>query len=133
MFVDRERLAELRALDAVGRLRPRVNAYLAVSFSDEKFGDWYLDHQPRHAYSRHLRLAGVKLFLDHEWGTAFHWDQAELDRYALTAHRNGWQVAAHAVSAEAHDQFLTSAARAQAAFSLRLSLSTPRTAPSRRT
>ena len=115
-FVDQERLEDLRALDAAGRLRLRVNAYLAVNFEDEKFGDWFLRFEPRHAYSPQLRLAGIKLFLDHDWGTKFHWDQVELDEYVQTAHRNGWQVAAHTVSAEAHDQILTAVARAQAAY-----------------
>jgi predicted amidohydrolase YtcJ len=115
MFVDQPRLEELRALDAAGRLRLRVNAYLPVNFGDEKFGYWFLGFEPRHAYSPHLRLAGIKLFLDHDWGTRFHWDQAELDEYVQTAHRNGWQVAAHAISAVALDQYLTALARAQAA------------------
>jgi predicted amidohydrolase YtcJ len=114
-FVDQERLEALRALDAAGRLRLRVNAYLPVNFDNQKFGHWFLEFEPRHAYSPHLRLAGIKLFLDHDWGTRFHWDQAELDDYVQVAHRNGWQVSAHAISAEAHDQYLTAVARAQAA------------------
>ena len=114
-FVNQERLEELRALDAAGRLRLRVNAYLPVNFEDEKFGHWFRGFEPRHAYSPHLRLGGIKLFLDHDWGTRFHWDQAELDEYVLSAHRLGWQVSAHTVSAEAHDQYLTAVARAQAA------------------
>lgn len=114
-FVNRQRLADLRALDEAGRLRLRVNAYLPVNFEDDKFGEWFLEFEPRHAYSPHLRLAGIKLFLDHDWGTRFHWEQAELDRYVLSAHREGWQVTAHTVSAEAHDQYLTAVARAQAA------------------
>jgi predicted amidohydrolase YtcJ len=116
LFVNRERLEELRELDAAGRLRLRVNAYLPVNFEDDKFGHWFLGFEPRHAYSPHLRLAGIKLFLDHDWGTKFHWDQAELDEYVLSAHRNGWQVAAHTISAEALDQYLTAVARAQAAY-----------------
>ena len=116
MFVDRQRLEDLRALDAAGRLRLRVNAYLAINFDSEKFGYWFLGFEPRHAYSPHLRLAGIKLFLDHDWGTKFHWDQAELDQYVQTAHRNGWQVAAHVISAQALDQYLTAVARAQAAY-----------------
>jgi hypothetical protein len=114
-FVDRRRLEVLRALDSHGQLRLRVNAYLPVNFQDDKFGNWYLEFQPRQAYSPHLRLAGIKLFLDHDWGTRFHWDQAELNEYVLTAHRNGWQVSAHTVSAEAHDQYLTAVAEALAA------------------
>jgi predicted amidohydrolase YtcJ len=113
-FVDRERLGELRALDEAGRLRLRVNAYLAVNFEDEKLGPWYLGFEPRHTYSPRLRLAGIKLFVDHDWGTTFHWDQPALDEYVRTAHDNGWQVSAHTVSAEAHDQVLTAVARALA-------------------
>lgn len=114
-FVNSERLEELRALDAAGRLRLRVNAYLPVNFEDDKFGHWFRAFEPRHAYSPRLRLGGIKLFLDHDWGTEFHWEQDELDEYVLSAHRLGWQVSAHAISAEAHDQYLMAVARAQAA------------------
>lgn len=113
LFVDKGWLDTLRVLDTAGELRLRVNAYLPVNFEDRKFGYWFLAYEPHHAYSPHLRLAGVKLFLDHDWGTRFHWDQTTLDDYVFTAHRNGWQVAAHTVSAEAEDQFLTAVARAQ--------------------
>jgi len=115
-FVDQRRLEVLRALDTHGQLRLRVNAYLPVNFEDDKFGNWYLEFQPRQAYSPHLRLAGIKLFVDHDWGTRFHWNQAELNEYVLTAHRNGWQVSAHTVSAQAHEQYLTAVAEALAAF-----------------
>jgi predicted amidohydrolase YtcJ len=113
-FVDQRRLADLQARDAAGQLRLRVNANLPVNFGDEKFGPWFLDYEPRHRYSPHLRLAGIKLFLDHDWGTTFHWNQAELNEYVTVAHRNGWQVTAHTVSAQAHDQYLTAVARALA-------------------
>lgn len=114
-FVNVERLDALWTLDKAGKLRLRVNAYLPVNFEDEKLGKWFRYYQPRQAFSSHLRLAGIKLFLDHDWGTRFHWQQAELDEYVLTAHGNGWQISAHTVSAEAHDQILTAVARAQAA------------------
>ncbi|MFG1625755.1 amidohydrolase [Kribbella sp. NPDC049227] len=113
-FVNLERLEALRAFDADGGLRLRVNAYLPVNFEDEKFGHWFRAFEPHHEYSPHLRLAGIKLFLDHDWGTKFHWTQAELDEYVLTAHRLGWQVSAHAISARAIDQYLTAVARALA-------------------
>ncbi|MFS8097247.1 amidohydrolase family protein [Lentzea alba] len=106
-FVDIERFGNLRSLDRAGALRLRVNAYLPVNYGDEKFGGWYLGIQPRQSYSPHLRVAGIKLFLDHDWGTTFHWNQAELNDYVGVAHRNGWQISAHVVSAEAHDQYLT--------------------------
>jgi predicted amidohydrolase YtcJ len=115
LFVNQGWLETLRVLDAAGELRVRVNAYLPVNFENDKFGTWYLAYKPRFAFSPHLRLAGIKLFLDHDWGTRFHWDQADLNVYVLTAHRTGWQVAAHTVSAEALDQYLTAVARAQAA------------------
>ncbi len=115
-FVDQQRLEELRALDEAGRLRLRVNAYLPVNFDNQKFGQWFLGFEPHHSYSPHLRLAGIKLFLDHDWGTRFPWEQLELDDYVLVAHRNGWQVSAHAISAQAHDQYLTAVAQAQAAY-----------------
>jgi predicted amidohydrolase YtcJ len=108
----------------------RVNAYLAVNFQDEKFGYWFLDYQQRRAYSPHLRLAGIKLFVDHDWGTKFHWDQAELNQYVLTAHRNGWQVAAHAISAQALDQYLTAVAQAEAADPTRTHATAPSTSSS---
>ena len=114
-FVDRERLARLRELDAAGTLRLRVNAYLPVNFEDQKFGIWFVDQTPHQVLGPHLRLGGIKLFLDHDWGTRFHWQQAELDSYVLGAHRDGWQVSAHTVSAQALDQYLTAVARAQAA------------------
>jgi predicted amidohydrolase YtcJ len=114
-FVTIQRLETLRALDAAGKLRLRVNAYLPVNFEDDKFGNWFLAYEPHHADSPHLRLGGIKLFLDHGWGTIFHWRQDELDEYVASAHRNGWQVTAHTVSAEAHDQYLAAVAQAQAA------------------
>jgi predicted amidohydrolase YtcJ len=116
LFVNQGWLETLRVLDGAGELRLRVNAYLPVNFEDDKFGDWFLGYEPRHAYGPRLRLAGIKLFLDHDWGTRFHWGQAELDEYVLLAHRNGWQVSAHTVSAQAHDQYLTAVARAQATY-----------------
>ncbi|MGH3858027.1 amidohydrolase family protein [Actinokineospora sp.] len=115
LFVSQGWLETLRVLDAAGELRLRVNAYAPMNFEEDKFDTWYLAYQPRHTFSPQLRLAGIKLFLDHDWGTTFHWDQPDLDAYVEIAHRSGWQVAAHTVSAEALDQFLTAVARAQAA------------------
>jgi predicted amidohydrolase YtcJ len=114
LFVNQGWLETLRVLDAAGELRLRINAYLPVNFENDKFSAWFLGYEPHHAFSPHLRLAGIKLFLDHDWGTKFHWDRSELDWYVQTAQRNGWQVAAHTVSAEALDQFLTAVARAKA-------------------
>ncbi len=106
LFVNQQRLEELLALDRSGKLRVRVNAYLPVNFTDEKFGNWYLEYEPMSYLTPHVRLAGIKLYLDHGWGTIFHWEQEELNNYVLEAHQNGWQVASHTVSQKAHDMIL---------------------------
>ena len=96
-------LDELIALDEEERLRVRVNAYLPVNRTFEKFGNWYLNHKPGFEYSPLLRIAGIKLFLDQDWGAVLYWTQEELNAYVLEAHQNGWQVASHTISIEAHD------------------------------
>ncbi|MDH3944277.1 MAG: amidohydrolase family protein [Anaerolineae bacterium] len=106
LFVNQNRLDELRALDESGELPVRVNAYLPVNFDDDKFGTWYQEYQAKTYLTPNLRLAGIKLFIDHDWGTDFHWTQEELNSYVLDAHESGWQVASHTVSQEALDMLM---------------------------
>src|SRR5918993_228285 len=61
LFVNEERLDELRALDDAGRLRLRVNAYLPVNYLDDKFGVWFTDYQPGQVFSPLLRIGGGKI------------------------------------------------------------------------
>jgi predicted amidohydrolase YtcJ len=112
LFVDQARLDELLALDAAGLLPMRVNAYLPINFTDDKFGEWYLEHPPGTDLSPHVRIAGIKLFMDHGWGENIHWTQSELNEYVLHAHENGYQVAAHTVGHDSLDMLLNAQAHA---------------------
>ncbi|HSM70592.1 MAG TPA: amidohydrolase family protein [Anaerolineales bacterium] len=114
MFVNQERLDELRSLDEVGSLRLRVNAYLPLNYDEPKFGLWYQDYQPGFAYSPYLRLGGLKIFMDHGWGKGdLLWTQAELDQTLTEATDLGWQIAAHSVGEPAHTMLLNTIERIQ--------------------
>ena len=56
LFVDENRLNELRTLDEAGRLRLRVSAYLPANYLDQKFRIWFGAYKPRQEFSP--RLAG---------------------------------------------------------------------------
>ena len=58
-----ERLDELEGLAADDALPLRVDAYLALNFDNEFFGDWYASREPG-AVDDHLRVQGVKIHLD---------------------------------------------------------------------
>ncbi len=62
-WVNPERLDELEALAADDALPLRVDAYLALNFGDEFFGDWYADHE-RGPVGDRLRVQGLKIHLD---------------------------------------------------------------------
>ncbi len=114
MFVHEQRLNELRSLNEAGKLRVRVNAYLGLHDPDgNSYGNWYQAYQPGFEYSPYLRLAGVKIFMDHGWGLGkLIWTQEELDQMVLEAHRLGWQIATHTVSESAHTMILNSLEKA---------------------
>ena len=68
-------------------------------------GDWYAE--PRSGTGRdHLRVRGLKITLDNEWGTIFQWEPADLTETIGRANAAGWQVSVHTVSTEAHDMVL---------------------------
>jgi predicted amidohydrolase YtcJ len=109
LFVNEERMRELRSLDAAGELRVRVDGHLAMNNpgpGGEHLGDWYVDHEAGFAPSDRLRFPGVKFTLDNGWGTEFWWAAEELAAAVKAAHDAGWQVAIHTVSKEAHDMVL---------------------------
>jgi predicted amidohydrolase YtcJ len=122
-FVSEERLAELRALDATGELRLRVNGYLPVNFHEDKFGLWFDGtYTPRQEYSDRLRIAGAKVFADrtapfrmllseeHSDNPGYfgedYWTQDELTDIVTELHEKGWQIAIHTVGDGAHDRVL---------------------------
>jgi len=113
LFVNEERLEELRQLDQSGDLRIRVNAYLPLSWQSERFGDWYLRYEPGHEYSSRLRVAGVKLFVDNGpnigyEGREYWFTQEELTELLRQADEAGFQIAVHAIVDLAIDTVLNS-------------------------
>ncbi len=96
LFVNQERLDELRSLDNAGDLRVRVNAYLPLSWQDERFGTWYQEYEPGQEFSPMLRIGGVKIFVDSWlWGETL-FSQSELTDLVAEAHDAGFQIASHA-------------------------------------
>lgn len=119
LFVNQERLDEIRSLDERELLRLRVNAFLPVNFHDDKFGIWFTDYEPRQTFSPRVRIGGVKLFADWAgpdrmllteahtdkpgyFGEAY-WDEGEFDDLVRTLHDGGWQLATHTAGDAAHD------------------------------
>jgi predicted amidohydrolase YtcJ len=115
LFVNEQRLNELRSLDEAGKLRLRINAYLALQSPEgDPYGNWYQAYQAGFEYSPTLRLIGVKLFMDHGWGSGkLLWSQAELDQMVLEAHRLNWQIAIHTLGEPAHTMALNALEKAQ--------------------
>jgi predicted amidohydrolase YtcJ len=104
-WVNPERLDELEALAAASALPLRVDAYLALNFGDEFFGDWYTSHE-RGPIADHLRVQGVKIHLDDGRGEVINWEPDDLTDTIGRAHKAGWQVSVHAVSTEAMELVL---------------------------
>jgi hypothetical protein len=130
LFVDEDRLTQLRVLDDAAQLRLRVNAYLPVNYLDDKFGVWFEDYQPRQVFSPHLRIGGVKIFADSAWTNemymtephtdkpnergAVYWTPDEFTDLVQALHDDGWQVATHTAGDAAHDMVLDAYATALA-------------------
>jgi predicted amidohydrolase YtcJ len=106
LFVNQDRLDELVALDEDGRLRLRVNAYLPLNWQEDMFGDWYKAYQPGQEFSPRLRIGGVKIFLDTNWGQTVFFSQEELNELVTEAHEAGFQIAIHTVGEASHDLIL---------------------------
>ena len=104
-WVNPERLDELTTLAAEDALPLRVDAYLALNFGDEFFGDWYTSHE-RGPIGDHLRVQGVKIHLDDGRGEVINWEPDDLTENIGRADEAGWQVSVHTVSTEAMDLVL---------------------------
>jgi hypothetical protein len=76
-WVNQERIDELTRLAADGALPLRVDAYLALNFDREFFGDWYTGREPGPVDDR-LRVRGLKIHLDDGWGKVINWEPADL-------------------------------------------------------
>ena len=99
-WVNSERLRELESLANDQALRLRVDAYLALNFDKDFYGDWYLDRKPGILADR-LRVQGVKIHLDNGDGTTVNWEPAELTGAIGRANAAGWQVSVHSMSSTA--------------------------------
>jgi hypothetical protein len=110
-WVNPERLAELERLAADDALPLRVDAYLALNYSHEFLGDWYLDREPG-PVDDHLRVRGVKVHLDDGWGAEVLWEPADLSAAVERADAAGWQVSVHTASAAAGELVLDAYERA---------------------
>ena len=99
-WVNQERLDELEALAADDALPLRVDAYLALNFDREFFGDWYTSREPGPVGDR-LRVQGLKIHLDNGGGNTVNWEPADLTETIARADEAGWQVSVHAMSSAA--------------------------------
>jgi predicted amidohydrolase YtcJ len=104
-WVNQERIDELTALAAENALPLRVDAYLALNFDKEFFGDWYTDREPG-PVDDWLRVQGLKIHLDDGSGTVINWEPADLTETIGRAHDAGWQVSVHSISSAAQELVL---------------------------
>ena len=104
-WVNPERLDELSTLAGNDALQLRVDAYLALNFDKEFFGDWYADREPG-AVGDRLRVKGLKIHLDNGSGTIVNWDPDELTATIGRADEAGWQVSVHSMSSAAQELVL---------------------------
>lgn len=101
-WVNPERLEELSDLASDDDLPLRVDAYLALNFGDEFFGDWYVSREPG-PVDDHLRVRGLKIHLDDGGGNVVNWEPEDLVDTIARADEAGWQVSVHAMSSVAMD------------------------------
>ena len=109
LYVNQERLDELRALDQEGRLRLRVNAYLPVMDNSPEgrlMAPYYQSYSQGQMVSPRVRVAGLKIFTDFDNATILFWEQDDLNAYLLTLHQEGWQLAVKTVSARSLEMIL---------------------------
>ena len=104
-WVNPERLDELEALAADDALPLRVDAYLALNYDLQFFGDWYASREPG-PVDDHLRVKGLKIHLDDGWGNVVNWEPEDLTETIARADEADWQVSVHAMSSTAMDLVL---------------------------
>jgi predicted amidohydrolase YtcJ len=104
-WISPERLTELETLASDDALLLRVDAYLALNYDQDFFGDWYLERNPG-AVGDRLRVRGVKIHLDTGSGGAINWEPDEFSAAIGRANDAGWQVSVHALSADAQEILL---------------------------
>jgi predicted amidohydrolase YtcJ len=97
-------LNELLEAEELGQLDVRLNLYLGYNdFDGNLQGDWYKAYQPGQQLTPHLRIAGIKVFIDFDSGRTFFFEQEELNQLIDELHSEGWQVSMKAVSIQSHE------------------------------
>ena len=104
-WINQEKLDLLLGLADDDALQLRVDAYLALNFDKEFFGDWYESREPGPVDDR-LRVQGLKIHLDDGGGNIINWEPADLTATIGRADEAGWQVSVHAMSSEAMELVL---------------------------
>jgi predicted amidohydrolase YtcJ len=104
LAIDQSQLRELVALDAREGLRLRVNVYLMVNtFEGSPLGDWFRAYQPGQQISPHLRIAGLKIFIDYDSGRTLLFQQDELNELMRQLQSEGWTISVKAISIQSHE------------------------------
>jgi predicted amidohydrolase YtcJ/ABC-type branched-subunit amino acid transport system substrate-binding protein len=112
--VREDNLPELEALDASGGLRLRVEAYLATNTPDvQPLPRWWEAYQPGQVISPYLRIAGLKFFVDFDWGREIRISEDALTAALVEAQDGGWQLAVKSISSESLAIILDGLDRAQ--------------------
>ncbi len=101
-----EHLNNALALEASGHLSVRVNGYWG-GISDIGMFDVLTDYPPDRYYSDRIRAQGIKMYVDDAFGTADILTQEEATALVERAHRDGWQIATHAVNLSGVEKILT--------------------------
>ncbi|HEX5827053.1 MAG TPA: amidohydrolase family protein [Candidatus Limnocylindrales bacterium] len=107
-WVNDERLVELERLAEEDALPLRVDAYLTLNEpgpDGAHFGDWYAGREPG-TVTEMLRVRGLKMHLDNDWGRIIHWAADDLTATIGRADDAGWQVSVHTVTDQAHELVL---------------------------
>ena len=104
LSVDEDQLQSLIAASEADELHARINAYLIVnSVSGEALGDWYHAYSPGQQFGSHLRIAGLKVFIDQDSGRILLWGQEALNSFIAERAGEGWKITIKAISIQAHE------------------------------
>lgn len=133
LWSDETLVRHLEELEASGDLRLRTTVYLAP-YADGCGNiyrqDWYRAYPPGAELGPHLRLGGIKIYTDggscnapavsfeYPGGAGkgdLYFSQAELNQIVTDFHRQGYQLAIHAIGDRGIDQALDAISAAQAA------------------
>lgn len=101
-----EHLNNALALEAAGDLSVRVNGYWG-GITDVSMFDALTNYPPDRYYSDRIRAQGVKFYVDHPLGIEDILTQEEIDVLVQRAHRDGWQIATHAVNMSGVEKVLS--------------------------